>query len=147
MGKSDLRKPEKTPSATARNPKSTVDIIIRYRHGVVLIERKNPPYGWAIPGGFVDYGESAEQAARREAREEINLTLSNLRQFHVYSKPDRDPRGHTISVVFTARGKGRLKARTDAGQAGIFNERTLPKQIAFDHRAILADYFRRKYSL
>ncbi len=140
-----MRKPEKKASATARNPKPTVDVIIRYRHGVVLIERKNPPYGWAIPGGFVDYGESTEQAARREVREETNLTMSNLRQFHVYSKPGRDPRGHTISVVFTARGKGQLKARTDAGKAGIFNARSLPRQIAFDHRRILRDYFTGKH--
>lgn len=141
-----MRKPGKKASANARNPKPTVDIIIRYRHGIVLVERRNPPYGWAIPGGFVDYGESAEQAARRETREETNLTLSDLRQFHVYSKPDRDPRGHTISVVFTARGKGQLRARSDAGKAGVFSARTLPRRIAFDHRTILADYFAGKYS-
>ncbi|MEO0225694.1 MAG: NUDIX hydrolase [candidate division WOR-3 bacterium] len=128
-----------------RSPEPTVDIIIRYRQGIILIKRKNPPYGWAIPGGFIDYGESAEAAARREAREETNLTLISLKQFHVYSRPDRDPRGHRISIVFTAVGKGKLKAKTDARQAKVFTAKSLPKIIAFDHRQILKDYFNKKY--
>src|SRR3989304_1636029 len=87
-----------------KNPFPTVDIIIEIEgKGIVLIRRKNPPYGWAIPGGFVDYGESIENAAVREALEETSLKVELLRQFHVYSSPDRDPRFHTISTVFTAR--------------------------------------------
>jgi ADP-ribose pyrophosphatase YjhB (NUDIX family) len=128
-----------------RNPLPTVDIIIRMPRGIVLIKRKNKPYGWAIPGGFIDYGESVESAARREAKEETNLTLSVLKQFHVYSSPRRDPRFHTLSVVFTARGKGRLKARDDAAEIGVFSQCSLPSRLAFDHKRILNDYFRKKF--
>ena len=119
----------------------TVDIIIEYADGIVLIERKNPPRGWALPGGFVDYGETAEAAAVREVREETGLTLKNLQQFRVYSDPSRDPRGHTVSIVFTANGSGKPKADTDAKTVKVFNEKSLPETIAFDHRKILADYF------
>jgi ADP-ribose pyrophosphatase YjhB (NUDIX family) len=125
-----------------RNPLPTFDIIIRMPRGIVLIRRKNKPHGWAIPGGFVDYGESAEAAARREAKEETNLTVYDLKQFHVYSSPRRDPRFHTLSVVFTARGKGRIEARDDAAEIGIFDQRSLPSPLAFDHKRILNDYFR-----
>jgi len=131
-----------------KQPSLTVDIIIEYQGGVILIERKNPPYGWAIPGGFVDYGESVEEAAIREAKEETSLDLKNLKQFHVYSEPNRDPRGHTVSVVFTARGatsngKGVPRARDDAKKLRIFSETNLPSNIAFDHRKILKDYFKK----
>ena len=125
-----------------RNPLPTVDIIIRMPRGIVLVRRKNKPHGWAIPGGFVEYGESAESAARREAKEETNLSVYDLKQFHVYSSPRRDPRFHTLSVVFTARGKGRLKARDDAAEIGVFGQRSLPSPLAFDHKRILNDYFR-----
>lgn len=128
-----------------RNPLPTVDIIIRMARGIVLIRRKNKPHGWAIPGGFIDDGESAEAAARREAKEETNLALNDLKQFHVYSSPRRDPRFHTLSVVFTARGRGCLKARDDAAAIGIFGPRSLPSRLAFDHRKILSDYFHGKY--
>ncbi len=121
-------------------PLLTVDIIIETGDGIILIKRKNPPYGWAIPGGFVDIGETVEQAARREAREETNLDLVDLRQFHVYSEPSRDPRGHAVSVVFTARGKGYPKAADDAEDIAVYRIDDLPKQIAFDHREILNDY-------
>lgn len=141
-----MRKPKARPKKNERNPKPTVDIIINYKGGVVLIERKNPPSGWAIPGGFVDYGESVEEAARREAKEETNLELVKLKQFHVYSKPNRDPRGHAISVVFVARGIGKLKARTDAFRVGVFSPQSLPRLIAFDHRHILRDYFNKRYA-
>jgi 8-oxo-dGTP diphosphatase len=123
------------------NPKPVVDIIIRMGDGIVLIRRKNPPPGWAIPGGFVDYGETVEQTARREAREETGLELTDLRQFHVYSDPTRDDRGHTISTVFTALGIGTPTAGDDAADFGVFQRGTLPEDIAFDHPAILADYF------
>ncbi|MCK4235313.1 NUDIX hydrolase [candidate division WOR-3 bacterium] len=108
---------------------------------IVLIKRKNPPYGWAIPGGFVDEGETVEDAVRREMKEETNLDLSNMKQFHVYSDPERDPRGHTVSVVFTADGIGEMKAQDDAKEIGLFTRDTLPDKIAFDHWMILADYF------
>ncbi|MGD9505286.1 MAG: NUDIX domain-containing protein [Syntrophobacteraceae bacterium] len=125
-----------------RNPLLTVDIIIEMgEQGVVLIKRKNPPHGWAIPGGFVDYGESLEAAASREAGEETGLELEELRQFRAYSDPDRDPRSHTVSVVFTARGRGIPKAADDAGDIGVFRPDALPQPLAFDHERILADYF------
>lgn len=127
-------------------PRITVDIIIEIDNGIILIERKNPPYGWAIPGGFVDYGESLESSAVREAKEETGLDIENLHQFHTYSDPGRDPRGHTISTVFIAKGKGIPKASDDAANIGIFTKDNLPENLAFDHRKILEDYFRRKIS-
>jgi ADP-ribose pyrophosphatase YjhB (NUDIX family) len=130
------------PVEVYRNPVLTVDIIIRIPgKGVVMIERRNFPFGWAIPGGFVDYGESLEAAAIREAKEETSLDLSDLKQFRAYSSPDRDPRQHTVTVVFTAVGAGNPKARDDAVNLGIFDEESLPGPLAFDHARILADYF------
>ena len=128
------------------NPVPTVDIIIEVESdeghtGIVLIYRKNPPPGWALPGGFVDYGETLEQAAVREAREETGLGVELAGQFHAYSDPRRDPRRHTISVVFTARAKGKPLAGDDAEKTGIFGEGTLPSPLAFDHEKILKDYF------
>ncbi len=124
-----------------RNPLLTVDIIIEMPgSGIVLVERQNPPFGWAIPGGFVDYGESLEMAAVREAREETGLELANLRQFHAYSDPARDPRGHTVSVVFTAFGMGVPKAGDDAKNLRIFFLDMLPENLAFDHALILSHY-------
>ena len=126
-----------------KTPKPTVDIIIQYKGGIVLIKRKNKPYGWAIPGGFVDYRETVEKAAVREAKEETNLKISKLYQFHVYSDPKRDPRGHTISTVFIAKGSGVLKGKSDAAEAKIFKKSNLPK-LAFDHNKILGDYYAQK---
>jgi 8-oxo-dGTP diphosphatase len=124
-----------------QTPLLTVDVIIRYRDGIVLIERKNPPFGWALPGGFVEMGESVEDAAVREAKEETSLDVTLDGQFHVYSSPDRDPRFHTASVVFTGTGQGILKGKDDAKQARVFSRNGLPETIAFDHRKILSDYF------
>lgn len=124
-----------------RNPFLTVDIIIEIDKGIVLIERKNPPYGWALPGGFVDYGESLEKASIREAKEETSLEVNLVEQFHSYSDPMRDPRFHTVSVVFIAKGKGILKAEDDAKNAVIFTEESLPPDIVFDHKKILDHYF------
>jgi len=124
-----------------KNPIPTVDIIIEMEGGIVLIKRKNPPYGWALPGGFVEYGESLGDAAIREAKEETGLDVVELRQFHTYPAPDRDPRHHTISTVFIGKGRGVLKGSDDAVEAKIFTEDNLPDEIAFDHRKILDDYF------
>jgi len=125
-----------------RNPVPTVDIIIEVDgRGIVLIERKYHPVGWALPGGFVDYGESLEEAAVREAREETSLTVELTGQFHTYSNPARDPRQHTISTVFTARAHGEPRAADDAAQIGIFTRADLPEFLMFDHAEILADYF------
>lgn len=126
---------------TYRNPPLTVDLIIELEgRGVVLIERKNPPYGWALPGGFVDYGESLEQAAVREAREETGLEVQLKRQLHTYSDPHRDPRHHTVTTVYVARARGEPVARDDAQQVQVFPLNSLPEKMAFDHAAILEDY-------
>jgi 8-oxo-dGTP diphosphatase len=130
--------------AEYRNPAPTVDIIIELAGGIVLIERKNDPHGWALPGGFVDYGETLEQAAVREAEEETTLLVRLKRQLHAYSDPSRDPRKHTLTVVFVAEAEGSPEARDDAKGAGVFTEKTLPSPIAFDHAKILTDYFRWK---
>lgn len=124
------------------NPIPTVDIIIEIASkGIVLIKRKNLPYGWAIPGGFVDYGESLETAALREAKEETDLEVELIGQFHTYSDPERDPRHHSISTVYIAKAKGVPQAKDDAIEIGIFKEQNLPAEMAFDHRSILSDYF------
>ena len=129
-----------------RNPAPTVDIIIETdkedgRRGIILIERKNPPYGWALPGGFVDYGESLEDAAIREALEETSLQIELISQLHTYSDPKRDPRGHTISTVYVARAKGSPRAQDDAKAIRIFAPEELDFPLVFDHQKILADYF------
>jgi ADP-ribose pyrophosphatase YjhB (NUDIX family) len=133
------------PRREFRNPFPTVDIIIeimdgRKRRGVVLIERKNPPPGWALPGGFVDYGETLEAAAVREAREETSLDVELIRQLGAYSDPSRDPRFHTISTVFLARATGRPRGADDAKAAIVFDPRDRTRPLAFDHRKILDDY-------
>ena len=132
---------------TYRNPIPTVDIVIELELetaesvGIVLIRRKNPPLGWALPGGFIDYGESAEQAAVREAAEETSLKVQLVEQFHVYSDPQRDPRQHTLTTVFIARASGTPRGVDDAVEACVFEESTLPSVLAFDHEQIVRDYF------
>lgn len=126
---------------TWRNPLVTVDIIIAMEEGIVLIKRQNPPHGWALPGGFVDYGESLEEAARREALEETGLNIMLTGQFHSYSEPGRDPRFHTVTTVFTATASGIPQGADDAIEAAIFPENKLPP-LVFDHRKILNDYFK-----
>jgi len=138
----------------SKNPVPMVDIIIKiinengknnYQNNIVLIRRKNPPYGWAIPGGFVDYGESLENAAKREAKEETSLDVKIIKQFHTYSEPGRDPRQHTISTVFIAEASGLPAGKDDAEEARIFTKDDIPDDMAFDHRKILDDYFLNKY--
>lgn len=125
-----------------RNPLPTVDIIIELAGGaIVLIERKNPPHGWALPGGFVDYGESLENAARREAQEETSLDVKLTEQFYAYSDPSRDARHHTISTVFIATAAGAPRGADDAKRAQAFVETNLPSPLVFDHAQILRDYF------
>ena len=128
-----------------RNPVPTVDIIIELidkpHKPIILIERKNPPYGWAIPGGFVDYGESVETAAKREAAEEVSLTVELVEQFQVYSEPNRDPRKHTLSVVFIATAQREPQAADDAKNLGIFHSWEIPPNLCFDHDKILKDYW------
>jgi ADP-ribose pyrophosphatase YjhB (NUDIX family) len=126
-----------------RNPLPTVDIIIETEKGIVLIKRRNPPYGWALPGGFVDYGESLEEAAVREAKEETSLEVRLVAPLGAYSDPNRDPRHHTISYVYVARSRGTPIASDDAMEIGIFVRDSLPKDLAFDHGKILQDYFER----
>lgn len=128
-----------------KNPVPTVDIVIEIEgKGIVLIKRKNPPYGWAIPGGFLDYGESMEEAAVREAKEEVSLDVELIEQLHTYSDPSRDKRHHTITTVYIAKSTGEPKAADDAVEVGIFNETNLPEPLAFDHDKILQDYFSRR---
>jgi len=147
MANKSIRCPKcKNEVGVYQNPIPTVDIIIEIKSkGIVLIKRKNPPYGWAIPGGFVDYGESLEKAAVREAKEETNLNVKLIRQFYTYSDPKRDPRHHSISTVYIAKGKGILNAKDDAVEIGVFTQSNLPDEIAFDHRSILHDYFKQVF--
>lgn len=127
------------------NPIPTVDVIIEMADDddsprIVLVERLNPPPGWALPGGFVDYGESLERAAVREAAEETGLEVELIHQLHTYSDPERDPRHHTITTVYVGRGRGRPHAGDDAARVRLFDPAALPDQVAFDHRRIIGDY-------
>lgn len=106
----------------------------------VLIERANPPFGWAVPGGFVDVGETLEQAAIREAKEETCLDVKLMALLGIYSNPQRDPRNHTVTAVYIAEAKGAPQAADDAKNCGIFTFDNLPGQLAFDHDQVIADY-------
>lgn len=131
---------------TYRNPVPTVDIIIeladRPNRPIILIERLYEPLGWAIPGGFLDYGETVETGAIREAKEEIGLDIRLLEQFYVYSDPKRDARKHTVSIVFLAEATGEPQAGDDAKNFSVFERSQLPTNLCFDHDRILADYCR-----
>jgi 8-oxo-dGTP diphosphatase len=122
-----------------------IDLGDKRSHRIVLIRRKNEPLGWALPGGFVDYGETVEQAAVREAKEETGLDIELVRQFHVYSKSDRDPRGHMMSTVFVAKASGVPRGGDDAEEAVAFSPGDMPEDIVFDHRQIIDDYLGSKY--
>ena len=121
-------------------PPLAADVIVEISNQVVLIERKNFPFGWAIPGGFVDFGETVEQAAVREAREEISLEVELRALLGVYSRPDRDPREQTVTIVYIGRAKGSPAASDDAQNAALFDPALPPSPLAFDHAEILADY-------
>ena len=123
-----------------KNPTPTVDIIITKGRQIVLIKRRNNPVGWALPGGFIDEGESVEQAALREAKEETNLDITLQDLLYVYSDPQRDPRKHTISIVFTATAEGKPIADDDAQEAKYFDLNNLPSPLVFDHAKIIDDY-------
>ncbi len=127
-------------------PKLSVDVIIRYKGGIVLVKRKFRPFGLALPGGYVEYGESVEQAVIREAKEETNLDLVDLQQFHTYSDPKRDTRHHTISVAFVAEGKGELIAGDDAAETLVVPLDKVPS-LCFDHSQIILDYINEKYKV
>ena len=119
-------------------PSLTVDIIILVRDKIVLIKRLNPPYQgtWALPGGFVDIGETVEEAAVREALEETGLDVDLKEMVGVFSDPERDPRGHTVTICFTSLGHGILSASSDALDAELFDPDDLP-ELAFDHKMII----------
>jgi 8-oxo-dGTP diphosphatase len=121
-------------------PPIAADVIVEVGAQIVLIERKHFPPGWAIPGGFVELGETVEDAAVREIREETSLEVNLRALLGVYSRPDRDPRGHTVTVVYVGRANGTPKAADDAQNVGLFDLARLPSTLAFDHSEILADY-------
>jgi len=125
-------------------PLLAVDAIILFREGIVLIKRYNPPYQgcYALPGGFVEVGETVEDAVRREAREETGLDLTLIELVGVYSDPRRDPRGHVVSVAYLAQGRGDLVSGSDARSAEIFPLQSLPP-LAFDHEKIIGDALRK----
>jgi len=122
-----------------------IELLDRPGRPVVLVERRSPPAGYALPGGFVDVGETVEAAALREAREETGLDVTLLRLLGVYSEPGRDPRGHTVSVVFVGEARGEPVAGDDAARVVTASPESLPA-LAFDHARILADYLQRARS-
>jgi len=129
-------------------PFVTVDAIIEVEGSILLVKRSNPPFGYALPGGFVDYGESLEEAVKREVEEETGLKVISLKQFHTYSDPDRDPRFHTVGTVFIAKTKGSPKAGDDAQEIEwVKLENIKDMELAFDHKRILLDYLKYRQNI
>jgi 8-oxo-dGTP diphosphatase len=122
-------------------PSPTTDVIIDVGGRIVLVERRFEPKGWALPGGFIELGESAATAAVREVQEETGLVPTLTELFHVYSDPGRDPRRHTLTVVYLGVATGEPRGGDDAARALLFTADTLPSPLAFDHARILDDYF------
>lgn len=127
---------------TPRNPYPTVDVVIETAGGIVLIERAHEPTGWALPGGFIDYGEPPADAARREVKEETGLDVELTDLLFVYGAPDRDPRQHNLSIVYVGRADGEPSGGDDAARAEVFALDALPSPLCFDHAQILDDYRR-----
>ena len=125
-------------------PLIATDVIIHQEgqswRSIVLIKRKNPPVGWAIPGGFVDIGETVEHAAVREAKEETGLEVTLQDLLGLYSEPNRDPRGHVVSAVYIGTGRGQMVAADDASTVDVFSVDQLPRPMAFDHAQVMKDY-------
>jgi len=117
-----------------------IELIDKPGRPIVLIERKNPPHGWAIPGGFMDVGERIETAAIREAKEEVSLDVQLLALLGMYSDPERDPRGHTVTAVYVAEAHGEPIAADDAKTAAIYDIDNLPAELVFDHCQVLKNY-------
>lgn len=128
------------PQTPALAADAIIELVDLPDRPIVLIERKNPPPGWAIPGGFVDIGESAPDAAVREALEETCMAVSLQCLLGVYSEPSRDPRGHTVSMIYVAQAHGKPVAADDAASVGIFDPAEIEVPLAFDHEQILNDY-------
>jgi 8-oxo-dGTP diphosphatase len=127
--------------STHVGPAPTVDVIIELAdHRIILVKRRYPPLGWALPGGFVEVGERLDQAAVREAREETSLEVTLLEQFFTYSDPKRDARRHTIATVFIGMSAGEPRGADDALEAKAFHVDGLPAPLCFDHGEILSDY-------
>jgi 8-oxo-dGTP diphosphatase len=130
-----------TPKKNPRNPFPTVDVVVERGDGrILLVRRSNPPIGWALPGGFIDYGESAEAAARREVEEECGVGVLLTDLLGVYSRPDRDPRHHTLTVVYVGRSRDPVRPGDDASDVQEFSLDSLPEDLAFDHAQIVRDY-------
>lgn len=127
----------KTPSLTTS---IVIELTDRPDVPIVLIRRKYPPYGWALPGGFVDVGETLEHSAVREAEEETSLRVTLKVLLGCYSDPARDPRGHTATVIYVAEAEGEPRAQDDAAGVAVFSPEALPSSLAFDHARILRDY-------
>lgn len=130
------------PVTPALAADTIIELVDRPGRPIVLIERRNPPFGWAIPGGFVDVGESVERAAAREAREETGLDVTLVALLGCYSDPGRDPRGHTVTLVYVAQAIGEPRAQDDARDLAVFDPYDLPASLAFDHALVLQDYLR-----
>jgi len=132
--------PDFRPTTPLLAADTIIELTDKPTRPIVLIERKNPPYGWAIPGGFVDVGERLEVAAIREAREEVCMQVTLTALLGMYSDPKRDDRGHTVTAVYVAESSGEPKAADDAKNVQIFDIDSLPAKLAFDHAQVLEDY-------